>query len=238
MQEGLDTISIPVAYIELFVLMFGSFLIGYLFAWYYHKKNAERKIDKANEEIKLLKREISHPPRNEYLDYRSSYKDQLKAQREFDREEQEEIDALKLNLQNRAFSEEVVTAPLRAEQKEPAPAAVEPKEPEPEKDPKALDFERLGTANFAHKDDLQKIIGIGPYTEEKLNDIGIFTYRQISKFNDQDIELVTELIKFFPDRIKNDRWVQKAKDLMDDQQGQSREDTDEDEPSQPVMRKA
>ncbi|MFT6416988.1 MAG: putative flap endonuclease-1-like 5' DNA nuclease, partial [Dokdonia sp.] len=55
--------------------------------------------------------------------------------------------------------------------------------------------------------------GIGPYTEAKLNDLGIFTFEQIGKFTDDDIGTVTELIKFFPDRIKNDRWVAKANDL-------------------------
>tara|TARA_B100001750_G_C15210122_1_gene447852 strand:- start:178 stop:684 length:507 start_codon:yes stop_codon:yes gene_type:complete len=78
-----------------------------------------------------------------------------------------------------------------------------------------LDFERLGYAEAGEADDLQKIIGIGPYTEEKLNTIGIYTFEQISRFNDSDIELVTELIQFFPDRIKNDHWVSKAKMLLE-----------------------
>ena len=76
-----------------------------------------------------------------------------------------------------------------------------------------LDFERLGFAEVTDADNLQKIVGIGPYTEEKLNDIGIYTFDQISKFNAKDIELVTELIQFFPERITNDQWVSKAKML-------------------------
>ena len=79
----------------------------------------------------------------------------------------------------------------------------------------ALDFERIGTADPDEADDLQKIIGIGPYTEEKLNTIGIYTFEQISRFNESDIELITELIQFFPDRIKNDQWVSKAKMLSE-----------------------
>ncbi len=78
-----------------------------------------------------------------------------------------------------------------------------------------LDFERLGHADESDADNLQKITGIGPYTEEKLNDIGIFTFDQISKFNSRDIEIVTELIQFFPDRILNDHWVSKAKMLAE-----------------------
>ena len=79
----------------------------------------------------------------------------------------------------------------------------------------SLDFERIGIADANEADDLQKIIGIGPYTQEKLNTIGIYTFEQISRFNENDIELVTQLIQFFPDRIKNDHWVSKAKMLLE-----------------------
>ena len=81
-----------------------------------------------------------------------------------------------------------------------------------------LDFERIGYASYDDADDLQKIIGIGPYTEEKLNTIGIYTFDQISKFNTRDIEIVTERIQFFPDRIVNDNWVAKAKLLQETKQ--------------------
>lgn len=95
----------------------------------------------------------------------------------------------------------------------------EPKEYEaPEAYTGGLDFSRIGYANREDADDLQKIIGIGPYTEEKLNTIGIFTFDQISKFNSHDIEIVTELIQFFPDRIVNDNWVAKAKMLEQSKQ--------------------
>ncbi|RAV29097.1 hypothetical protein [Sinomicrobium soli] len=73
-----------------------------------------------------------------------------------------------------------------------------------------LDFERLGHAGEDHRDNLKKINGIGPFIEEKLNAIGIFTYEQISRFNEQDIEQVTELLRFFPGRIKRDNWKGQA----------------------------
>ncbi|WP_461533674.1 hypothetical protein [Sinomicrobium sp.] len=73
-----------------------------------------------------------------------------------------------------------------------------------------LDFERLGYADENQKDDLKKISGIGPFIEEKLNAIGIYTYEQIGRFNDDDIEQVTELLQFFPGRIKRDNWKSQA----------------------------
>lgn len=63
------------------------------------------------------------------------------------------------------------------------------------------------------KDDLTLIEGIGPFIEQKLNDIGIYTYEQISQFADEDIEEVTEKIQFFEGRIKKDDWVNQAKSL-------------------------
>ena len=64
-----------------------------------------------------------------------------------------------------------------------------------------LNFDNFGSATEAEKDDLKKISGIGPFIEEKLNSIGIYTFEQISKFTDNDIQQVTDLIAFFPGRI-------------------------------------
>ncbi len=63
------------------------------------------------------------------------------------------------------------------------------------------------------KDDLTLIEGIGPFIEQKLNDIGIYSYEQISQFEDSDIEEVTEKIQFFEGRIQKDDWVNQAKSL-------------------------
>lgn len=73
--------------------------------------------------------------------------------------------------------------------------------------------ERIIVANIADKDDLKKINGIGPFIEQKLNDIGIYTYNQISQFDDDLINQVTDAIQFFPGRIKRDDWVGQANRL-------------------------
>lgn len=41
-DTSLDSITIPVIYIEVFVLMFVSFIIGYLFAFFYQKSRYEK----------------------------------------------------------------------------------------------------------------------------------------------------------------------------------------------------
>ncbi|MBT31252.1 MAG: hypothetical protein CMO01_16480 [Thalassobius sp.] len=71
-------------------------------------------------------------------------------------------------------------------------------------------------ADISEKDDLKVIQGIGPFIEKKLNDIGIYTYRQISSFDDHLIERVTDAIEFFPGRIQRDNWVGQAHKLYKD----------------------
>lgn len=70
----------------------------------------------------------------------------------------------------------------------------------------ALDFSSFGAATEADKDDLKKISGVGPFIEKKLNALGIYTFDQVSKFSDEDIKNVTNLIEFFPGRILRDDW--------------------------------
>ncbi|MEZ4888035.1 MAG: hypothetical protein R3E32_25130 [Chitinophagales bacterium] len=73
-----------------------------------------------------------------------------------------------------------------------------------------FDFERIGRSSLGEKDELQRIKGIGPFIEKKLNAMGIYTFRQISNFTSEDIDTVTEIIQFFPGRIERDDWVSQA----------------------------
>jgi predicted flap endonuclease-1-like 5' DNA nuclease len=112
-----------------------------------------------------------------------------------------------------------------AEQKAKAKPA--PKEAAPPNDKKEvlariqqkaekLNFDRIGTASASEKDDLKVIKGIGPFIEEKLNALNIYTYKQIANFNEADEEQVNEAIEFFPGRVKRDAWVLQAKGLLGD----------------------
>lgn len=77
-----------------------------------------------------------------------------------------------------------------------------------------LDTKFLGIGNPSKPDDFQKIVGIGPFVEEKLNLIGINSYEQLSKLRDQDTEAITKLIEFFPGRIHRDDWKGQAASLL------------------------
>ena len=82
-----------------------------------------------------------------------------------------------------------------------------------------IDYSRIGTAREEEKDDLKMISGIGPFIEEQLHRLDIYTFEQISKFTREDIEAVTEAIEFFPGRIERDEWVAQAGELAKEGQG-------------------
>ena len=77
-----------------------------------------------------------------------------------------------------------------------------------------INFHRIGRAMESEQDDLTKISGIGPFIEEKLHALQIFTYRQIAQFNEADETEVNEILEFYPGRIKWDEWVKQAKELL------------------------
>lgn len=73
-----------------------------------------------------------------------------------------------------------------------------------------LDFDRIGRATPADADDLEAIVGIGPFLAKKLNAIGIYTFRQLANLTPEDVYQVNEIIEFFPGRIERDNWVGQA----------------------------
>ena len=76
-----------------------------------------------------------------------------------------------------------------------------------------LNFENFGFGSKENKDDLTQINGIGPYIEQRLNEIGIYNYDQISRFKEEDIRILTDLIDFFPGRIERVNWIAQAESL-------------------------
>lgn len=75
-------------------------------------------------------------------------------------------------------------------------------------------LESIGIVLESDKEDLKQLRGIGPYIEKKLNVLGIFAIRQIANFKKEDISRAESLIKYFPGRIKRDRWVEQAKEIQ------------------------
>ena len=76
---------------------------------------------------------------------------------------------------------------------------------------KTIDFATIGVATSDEKDDLQKIKGVGPFIEDKLNALGIYTFEQVGNMTSEIEEQVNIAIEFFPGRIKRDKWANQAR---------------------------
>lgn len=61
-------------------------------------------------------------------------------------------------------------------------------------------------------DDIEKIRGIGPVLRQKLNDLGITTFRQIAAFTPEDIARIDEVLDF-KGRIEREDWIGQARAL-------------------------
>ena len=72
----------------------------------------------------------------------------------------------------------------------------------------------IKSAQSGAKDDLKLISGVGPFIEDKLNNIGIYTFEQIASLSLDQTEKITEAIEFFPGRIQRDDWVGQARRLL------------------------
>ena len=81
------------------------------------------------------------------------------------------------------------------------------KKPEKEAEPeKAIEAEE----DF---DDLKAIVGIGKVFENTLNELGIYSFKQIANFTVADIARVNAELKEFKGRMEQDDWIGQAKEL-------------------------
>ena len=62
-------------------------------------------------------------------------------------------------------------------------------------------------------DDLKKISGVGPKMEQKLHELGIFTFEQVSRMTDTEYDLLDSITGEFPGRAKRDDWAGQADKL-------------------------
>lgn len=79
-----------------------------------------------------------------------------------------------------------------------------------------LSFETLAAPRGV-PDDLKKIAGLGPMIEQKLNDMGIFHFWQLTQLTAQDVERIEDELKI-KGRIERDDWVAQAAKLVEGEQ--------------------
>jgi large subunit ribosomal protein L21 len=72
----------------------------------------------------------------------------------------------------------------------------------------------IGTATKAEAQDLKLINGIGPAYEKRLNEVGIYTYEQISKLKAADRDELSAIEGVTREKIESEEWVKQAKALL------------------------
>jgi len=63
-------------------------------------------------------------------------------------------------------------------------------------------------------DDLKKISGVGPVLEKTLNQIGLYTFEQVSKMTKTEYDLLDSITESFPGRAERDDWAGQAKKMI------------------------
>jgi predicted flap endonuclease-1-like 5' DNA nuclease len=62
-------------------------------------------------------------------------------------------------------------------------------------------------------DDLKQVKGIGPQMESTLNQIGVYTFAQVSRMTQKEYDLLDSITGSFPGRAQRDDWAGQAKIL-------------------------
>jgi predicted flap endonuclease-1-like 5' DNA nuclease len=195
------------ATIEILTLLLVAAIIGYITAWLYYKSIYVRSI----KAIESEKDELN----NHIVNLNADKSNLHKSLREKDNEIEyliKKVNGLKtLHAEAVHETDDITLKNKRTEQmlyeKDEALVLIAQRK-------HLLDYKSFGTATEAEKDDLKMISGIGPFIEERLHALDIYTFRQISKFTAQDIDTINDAIEYFSGRIERDEWVAQAKELV------------------------
>ncbi len=178
-------------------------------------QNSSAEVDALNSQIEALKSS------NHELTLRLSESTSIN-------ESRDDYEALKskigdLSEENADLKRRLAALTVQLDEAKSAPLAVANEDEEESKEEKASKAQasvkaalgsKIKAATADEKDDLKLINGVGPFIEKKLNNLGIYTFEQISQFDHELIEQVTDAIQFFPGRIERDDWVGQAKALL------------------------
>jgi predicted flap endonuclease-1-like 5' DNA nuclease len=196
-----------VAVIVILSLLLGAAIIGYLTAWLYYKSIYIKKIAAIESEKDKLKNRIDtlntdNSSLNKSLGEKDNVIENLN----------KEVNALKaLHAKADHKAKDMILQNKRTEQ------MLDEKDEDLvhiAQGKHLLDYKSFGTAKETEKQDLKMISGIGPFIEERLYALDIYTFRQISKFTARDIELIDDAILYFSGRIGRDEWVAQARELV------------------------
>lgn len=227
MFEDLNPLDKTTAVLEIVIMLLVAFLLGILIMWLLRKrgtvelsgnaavdqgtalKSANTKIEKLTKNLERLQSE-NEMLKGKAKEHDHSSESLAKAGEKIEQLESElgELKSKTTNLEEELDEQEKMNYELQHKLKRPAP-----KFSSDEEAAQALGFK---LAKKEDKEDLTVIKGIGPFIQEKLNELGIYTIEQISDFTIDTVIKVTEAIEYFPGRIQRDFWVEQANQVLDD----------------------
>ena len=192
---------------EIIFMLLGSAIIGYLTSWLYYKSIYDKRIKFIESEKHELNNRIVNLDA-EIFNLKKTLTDRIEMTEHLNLE----IEALKaLHTEAVHETDNMALKNKRNEQllyeKDEALVNIAQRK-------HLLDYKSFGMATESEKDDLKMISGIGPFIEERLHALDIFTFRQISKFTPEDINTINDAIEYFSGRIERDEWVAQAIELI------------------------
>ena len=217
--------SNAIAIVEILFMILGSFFIGFIAAYYlqeeplsqwrnaffneeHHKNALEYESKSLQQANRTLQSEKS------YMDLH--YKSELAKKGQINQQLNATLEGHKIDLQELKAREQNLKTQLselqpKAEQLDSEVAHLRFRV-------KQLEFENqnkfeLRVPKEDEISDLTQIQGIGPAISRKLYAMGIYSFKQISQFDEKAITQVGKALKYFPDRILRDDWVGQARRL-------------------------
>ena len=222
MFENLNPLDKSTAIFEIVIMLVVAFIIGYLTRWFANR-NKTQPVE-SNDSINNKNKEIKQY--QDKIEKLNSELGKTKAKLLENEKLNSEIDNLKTKLLKQESSCNELKEELQEHEKLNYELTHKLNKPAPKFKSKEEAAEVLGFkfTDEAHKEDLTIIKGIGPFIQEKLNELGIYTIEQISDFTISTVTKVSDAIEYFPGRIQRDFWVEQANEITSDRKEQQKKD--------------
>lgn len=164
-------------------------------------------------QIEALQSQVENESQSDEL---RELKDQLAKCQATGREKDQEITDLKASAAKASFASASVTESVPAPKTVEVDYATEYFSGLPIKDDPTLGI--LFTKVPDEIDDLKKIKGVATVLEEKLHEIGLYRFKQVALWTDEQVTEFSEKLSF-PGRIERDEWVKQATALHAEKYG-------------------
>ena len=79
----------------------------------------------------------------------------------------------------------------------------------------SIDWEKIGEFGGSLSDDLTLINGIDEFTERKLNSLGVFSYKQLSRMDSTNATKVNDALEMLPGKVIEMDWTKQAITMLE-----------------------